>query len=118
MAPMVSEQMFFDVLSDQTRRRILRLIMGEGELCVCELFYALDMPQPKVSRHLAVMREAGVLSVRKDGTWVFYRVAPQLPAWAGKVLEALTQGTAGAAPYRQDEEKLSGMANRPVRCCA
>ncbi len=115
---MVSEQMFFDVLSDPTRRRILRLIMREGELCVCELFFALDMPQPKVSRHLAVMREAGVLSVRKEGTWVFYRIAPRLAAWAAKVLEAMAQGTAGVSIYRQDEEKLSGMANRPGRCCA
>ncbi len=67
---MLETQAFFDVLSDEIRRRVLCLLLKEGELCVCELFQALDLPQPKVSRHLGVMRDAGVLSVRREGTWV------------------------------------------------
>jgi ArsR family transcriptional regulator len=112
----MNEQAFFESLSDETRRRLLALLMKQGELCVCELFYALDMPQPKVSRHLGVMREAGLLSQRREGTWVFYRLQPQLPLWAYKVLEAMVQGVELAG--REDALRLEGMSNRPARCCA
>ena len=115
---MLNEQLFFDVLSDETRRRILTLILREGELCVCELFFALNLPQPKVSRHLGVMREAEVLSVRKDGTWVFYRLHSQLPLWAAKVIEAMAQGVEHLPQYQEDQKQLTSMTNRPVKCCA
>ena len=115
---MLDEQSFFDVLSDETRRRILNLLLKEQELCVCELFYALDMAQPKVSRHLAVMRESGVLAIHKVGTWVFYRVHPQLPYWAAKILEIMADGLSDIPVFRQDMVKLSGMSNRPAKCCA
>ncbi len=114
---MFNEQTFFDTLSDETRRRLLVLLMKEGELCVCELFCALATSQPKVSRHLGVMREAGLLGVRREGTWVFYRMHPQLPLWAYRVLEALVQGTASSAAYAEDTGRLEAMANRPARCC-
>lgn len=113
---MLQEQAFFDVLSDEIRRRILVLILKEAELCVCELFCALDMPQPKVSRHLGVMREAAVLAVRRESTRVFYRLHPQLPQWAHHALEALAQGTVFLPLYQQDARRLAGMANRPVKC--
>ena len=115
---MFTEQLFFDVLSDETRRRLLALLLRQGELCVCELFQALDMAQPKVSRHLGVMREAGVLSLRREGTWVFYQVHPQLPLWAYRVLEALVQGAAMAQVCQGDVQRLEAMSNRPIRCCA
>jgi len=115
---MLNEQSFFDVLSDETRRRILSLILREGELCVCELFFALNLPQPKVSRHLGVMREAQVLSVRRDGTWVFYRLHSHLPLWAAKVIEAMTHGIEHSPQYQDDEKQLALMTNRPVKCCA
>ena len=115
---MLNEQLFFDVLSDETRRRILGLILREGELCVCELFFALNLPQPKVSRHLGVMREAEALSVRRDGTWVFYRLHPQLPLWAAKVIEAMVQGVEHTPQYQDDEKQLALMTNRPIKCCA
>ena len=115
---MLNEQAFFDVLSDETRRRILALLSNEEELCVCELFFALDIPQPKVSRHLGVMRDAGLLAPRKKGTWVFYRIHPQLPLWAARVLAMMAQGVEQIECYRQDAKKLSSMANRPLKCCA
>ena len=114
MQIMLNTQAFFDALSDEIRRRILCLLLGSGELCVCELFQALDLPQPKVSRHLAVMRESGVLSVRREGTWVFYRMDAQLPLWAYKVIESMAQG----ATFAEDAQRLEVMPNRPVRCCA
>jgi ArsR family transcriptional regulator len=114
---MLEAQNFYDVLSDETRRRLLALLLREGELCVCELGCALDMAQPKVSRHLAVMREAEVLAQRREGTWVYYRLHPQLPLWAARTLELMVQGLP-EGPLRQDAERLGAMPDRPARCCA
>lgn len=113
----MNEQDFFDALSDEIRRRILVLLLKEGELCVCELQHALDMPQPKISRHLGVMREAQMLALRREGTWVYYRAHPQLPLWAYRILENLAQGAAASPLCRGDAARLDGMANRPARCC-
>ena len=63
----------FKALSDETRIRILKLL-GEGELCVCDIVAALDMIQPKVSFHLCVLKEAGLLKDRKQGKWIHYRI--------------------------------------------
>ncbi len=63
----------FKALSDETRLRILKLL-EHGELCVCDLFSALDMVQPKVSFHLSVLKEAGLIADRKEGRWVHYRL--------------------------------------------
>lgn len=111
---MFETQGLFDVLSDEIRRRVLCLLLKEGELCVCELFQALDLPQPKVSRHLGVMRDAGVLSVRREGTWVYYRLEAQLPLWAYRVVESMAQG----ASFAEDARRLEAMSNRPARCGA
>lgn len=105
----------FHALSDDIRRRILCLIVDQDELCVCELFYALELPQPKVSRHLAVMRDAGVLALRRDGTRVHYRLHPGLPLWAHRVLTAMAEGVALHAADACDVKRLVGMPNRPRR---
>lgn len=115
---MLETQALFDVLSDEIRRRILCLLLKEGELCVCELFQALALAQPKVSRHLAVLRDAGALAQRREGTWVFYRIDPQLPAWAYRMLGLMVEGVGNGALYREDAERLATAANRPVRCAA
>lgn len=109
-------QTLFDSLSDATRRRILALLQGQGELCVCELVAALDLAQPKISRHLAVMREAGLTAMRREGTWVFYRLHPGLPLWAYRILEIVGRDAPENESGR-DAERLAGMADRPVRCC-
>jgi ArsR family transcriptional regulator len=70
-------------VADATRRRILALLVKQGELCVCELTAALDDIQPKVSRHLGVLKEAGVVLSRREGTWMFYRLEPSLPVMGG-----------------------------------
>ena len=116
MSDMIETQDFFNTLSDATRRRLLSLLMANGELCVCELTAALDTPQPKISRHLAVMREAGLLAVRREGTWVFYRLDPQLPLWAYRILETLGCDTPNP-DAEEDGKRLGGMADRPARCC-
>ncbi|TCJ13006.1 metalloregulator ArsR/SmtB family transcription factor [Parasulfuritortus cantonensis] len=109
-------QPFFDSLSDATRRRILALLQGEGELCVCELVAALGLPQPKISRHLAVMREAGLIAMRREGTWIFYRLHPELPLWAYRILE-IAGRDAAESESGADRVRLAGMADRPIRCC-
>ncbi len=101
----------FDVLSDLCRRRILMLLQ-EHELCVCELVNALDLPQPTVSRHLMVMRDAGLVEQWKEGRFSFYRVDPALPGWARAMLEALRDGASREAPFRDDRRKLTLIADR------
>ena len=113
---MLNEQDFFDVLSDDIRRRILALLLGQGELCVCEIQVALDMAQHKISRHLAVMREAELLSMQREGTWVYYRVHPQLPLWTFRIMENFAQGVAHSRAYQADKRRLESMSNRPAHC--
>lgn len=108
----------FAILSDPTRLRALMLMQAEGELCVCELTFALDESQPKISRHLAVMREAGIVEPRREGTWMHYRLHPDLPDWAREIVERTLQGVQGLEPYSGDLEKLNEMNNRPERICA
>jgi ArsR family transcriptional regulator len=88
------EQAFFEALADPIRRRILALLLEADERCVCDLHGALDAPQPKVSRHLAVLREVGLVLARRDGVWMRYRIHPQLPAWALRVLIHMKDGMA------------------------
>ena len=63
----------FKALSDETRLRVIKLLEN-GELCVCDIFTALDISQPKVSFHLNVLKEAGFLKDRKQGRWTHYRL--------------------------------------------
>ena len=105
----------FRALGDSTRLRSLMLLLREGELCVCELTVALDLSQPKISRHLAHLREAGITQVRRDGTWVFYRVSDRLPEWARDVLQRTLEGNAREAPFAADRARLAESTNRPSR---
>jgi len=61
----------FKACADETRLRIL-VLLGQGQLCVCEIVDVLDMPQGKVSRHLAVLRRAGLVEDERRGTWIHY----------------------------------------------
>ncbi len=113
---MITADDLFRALADATRLRCLVLLQREGELCVCELTHALDVSQPKISRHLAQLREAGLVADRREGLWVHYRLHPQLPAWAGAVLTATIAGVGDSAPYAEDRHRLHDMSNRPSRC--
>ncbi|HKJ71208.1 MAG TPA: metalloregulator ArsR/SmtB family transcription factor [Gammaproteobacteria bacterium] len=108
---------FFRALGDDTRLRCLALLHAEGELCVCELTYALDQAQPKVSRHLGQLRQAGVVDSHRRGTWMHYRLHPELPDWAAAVIDDWAQ--AAAAPFADDRRALHAMPDRPDNtCCA
>ena len=109
----------FRMLADPTRLRILMLLQREGELCVCELTHALDLSQPKISRHLAHLRESGLLLAERHGQWMYYRTDPSLPEWAGDVLQQTLNGNANSEPFCNDHLILQNMSNRPgVNCCA
>jgi ArsR family transcriptional regulator len=105
----------FKALADDTRTRIALLIVREGELCVCELTAALDLSQPKISRHLAQLRSNGLLADRRQGQWVYYRLHPQLSPW---VINTLRDALAANVEWlAADVTRLQSMADRPVRCC-
>ncbi|QXO17493.1 MULTISPECIES: metalloregulator ArsR/SmtB family transcription factor [Vibrio] len=106
---------FFKLLADETRLRCLLLIARERRLCVCELTYALQESQPKISRHLAQLRQSGVLLDERQGQWVFYRLSPALPAWLQTVIDGLQQADNLQQQYVRDSERLQDMAERP--CC-
>ena len=110
---------FFKMLADSTRLRCLLLMQAEGELCVCELTHALNLSQPKISRHLAHLREAGVLVARRNGTWMYYRINPDLQAWALDILQTTLDGVRNTEPFISDKNILDKMADRPEQiCCA
>jgi ArsR family transcriptional regulator, arsenate/arsenite/antimonite-responsive transcriptional repressor len=109
-------QPIFDAVADATRRRILALLVDQGELCVCELTAALDDIQPKISRHLCGLKDAGVVIARREGTWMFYRLSPSLPAWAAALLRTLPQGA--VSEFKADLKRLQLMNGRPGRCAA
>jgi ArsR family transcriptional regulator len=112
----MDSKLIFDVLADGTRRRILALLVRQGELCVCELTAALDEIQPKISRHLALMKDARLVSPRREGTWMHYRLTEALPVWTVDLLRALGDG---AVPELDaDLERLASMNGRPERCAA
>ena len=107
----------FKMLADLTRLRCLMLMQAEGELCVCELTHALSLSQPKVSRHLAHLRAAGILIARRNGTWINYRINPDLPAWALKVLQTTLDGVRKSEPFTSDRKMRETMPNRPELVC-
>jgi ArsR family transcriptional regulator, arsenate/arsenite/antimonite-responsive transcriptional repressor len=104
----------FATLADPIRLRAIALIAAERELCVCELVAALDLPQPKVSRHLAIMRDAGLLRDRRDAQWVLYSLAPDMPDWMRAAVQAGVAAMANDRQYVKDRRRLVRAA-RPMR---
>lgn len=102
----------FNLLADETRLRALLLMQAEGELCVCELTHALEMSQPKVSRHLAALRQYQVVSTRRESNWIYYQLSPELPGWAMEVLKTADRATFAAEPYQSDRVRLNTAPSR------
>lgn len=103
----------FRCLADDTRTKITLLVVAEEELCVCELTAALGQSQPKISRHLALLRASGLLMDRRQGQWVYYRLHPDLPAWTLALLK--TVGDANRQWLQGEATRLCGMQGRPVK---
>lgn len=109
---------FYKCLADETRLKCVLLIEHENELCVCELTEALQEIQPKVSRHLAQLRQCGLLMDRRQGKWIFYRINPDLPEWSKKIITETT--LSNTVFLKESLSKLSDMGGRPQRmaaCC-
>ena len=106
-------EVLFNLLSDTTRLRCLMLIQAEDEACVCEMTFALNESQPKISRHLALMRDAGLVVARREGTWMHYRIDPDLPSWASGSLQQVLQQLEPLQPYQDDRKRLAEMTGRP-----
>lgn len=95
---------FFKCLSDTTRLDILKLVLCKQEVCVCEITSALALSQPKISRHLALLRHHHILLDERRGQWVYYRLNPNLPHWAIAVCNVL-------------HETLDQTASNLTPCC-
>lgn len=95
----------FRALADATRLRLLNL-MGDRELCVCFFVEVLKAPQPKISRHLAYLRRAGLVSARRNGKWMHYRVMVPSDPHAGAILRTTLDSLKGEREMQRDLERL------------
>lgn len=95
----------FKALADQTRLRLLNLMRGD-EICVCFFVEMLRTNQPKISRHLAYLRRAGVVTARREGKWMHYRVAEPADEHAAHVLREVMQWMAQDREMQRERERL------------
>lgn len=95
----------FKALGDETRLRIVALL-AHGELCVCHFESALGLAQSNTSRQLGVLRAAGIVEARRDGNWVYYRLAPQMDDFCKAQLKALVSAFTKREVLRLDVERL------------
>lgn len=115
----VDASTLFSALCNEIRLRCLMLMQLEGELCVCELTHTLELSQPMISRHLALLRDDGLVETRRAGQWMYYRINPGLEQWAKEVLETTAAANADKMPFARDLHALKDMPNRPgAACCA
>jgi ArsR family transcriptional regulator len=89
------------------------LLGHHSELCVCELTYAIGVSQPHISRHLAQLREQGLVTDRRASTWIYYRINRSLPDWGKAVLCETQTGLQSHQPFIDDAKALARMPNRP-----
>jgi len=104
----------FRACSDRTRLRILHLLLP-GELCVCHIVEALELSQPKISRHLAYLRRTGLVLARRDGLWNYYRLAPSRTAFHEKLVQCLGTCHWEVPELARDVERLK--KSSASRCC-
>lgn len=109
--PTFNIERFFQALGDMTRLRLLNL-MGDQEICVCYFTEILDQPQPKISRHLAYLRSAGIVTVRREGRWMHYRITMPPHIGAAHVLQQTL------AWMREDRAMQADRARLSKACCS
>jgi ArsR family transcriptional regulator len=102
---------FFQALGDNTRLRLLNL-MGDQEICVCYFVEILAQGQPKISRHLAYLRRAGIVQARREGKWMHYRIVMPPNAGAAQVLRQTL------AWLREDRAMQADRARLSKACCS
>ena len=104
-------ELLFKALADRTRLRLLNLLAG-GEVCVCFFVEVLGTNQPKISRHLAYLRRAGVVAARREGKWMHYRVVEPEDAHAARVFAEVMRWLAEEREMQKDRALLQNI------CCA
>ena len=104
--PEFNAERFFQALGDQTRLRLLNL-MGKQEICVCYLVEILGQPQPKISRHLAYLRRAGIVAARREGKWMHYRIVTPPEIGAAQLLQQTLAWLRKDRKMRADRTRLS-----------
>ena len=109
----VSPLDFYKAMADETRLLSLLLIEREGEMCVCELTEALELSQPKISRHLSGLRKTGLLLDRRQGQWVFYRLHPMLSDWMRQIIATTAEHS--AVLLDTPLQRLEQMTSRPSK---
>ncbi|HEY8227368.1 MAG TPA: metalloregulator ArsR/SmtB family transcription factor [Pyrinomonadaceae bacterium] len=97
---------FFKALADHTRLRVIHLL-GTDEVCVCSVVKALQLNQPKISRHLAYLRRAGLVSARREGKWMRYRVIEPPDAYAAEIFREMREGLSANPQMQRDRERLT-----------
>jgi ArsR family transcriptional regulator len=110
---MKSIALFFAALADENRLRLLHL-MRDGEICVCFLQGTLRTNQPKISRHLAYLRRAGLVETRRQGRWMYYRLKKQPPTLDAILNEALG-ATRNEAQIKSDRQRAKQIQCSPAR---
>jgi ArsR family transcriptional regulator len=107
-------ELLFRALADRTRLRLLNL-MRDQEVCVCYFVEILRASQPKISRHLAYLRRAGIVSVRRSGTWMHYRITVPKDAAAVGILRGVLAALADDREMKNDLLRLEKACCTPAR---
>jgi ArsR family transcriptional regulator, arsenate/arsenite/antimonite-responsive transcriptional repressor len=105
------EELFFSALADRTRLRLLNLLR-DGEVCVCFFAGTLGTHNPKISRHLAYLKRAGLVTARRDGKWMHYRLKRPSNLQAAEIFDATLKMLAADKSMSKDRERLE------KACCA
>jgi ArsR family transcriptional regulator len=106
-----NKELFFKALADRTRLRLLNLMRAD-EVCVCFFVEILKTNQPKISRHLAYLRRAGIVGARREGSWMHYRIVEPSDADAARVLKDVMSWLASDQEMQRDRDRLVKV------CCA
>ena len=96
----------FKSLAEETRLRLLVLLQGGSEYCVCDLMHALDMPQSTVSRHLAYLKRNGWLQDRRGGVWMYYSLRKDADAFLQALLDLIVNQLTDNTVYMTDRQRL------------
>jgi len=96
----------FRALADPTRLRLLNL-MSEQEICVCYFTEVIAAPQPKISRHLAYLRRAGIVAARREGKWMHYRLTVPGDSYAASILKRTMDALKSDLRMQRDRERLN-----------
>lgn len=105
--PQIDSVELFGVLHNEVRLRMLHLLAGNGEICVCEFVDTLSISQPSASKALKLLKEHALVTDRRDANWTYYRLNPELPGWAQTILDATMEHLSGSATCRADQRRFA-----------